>query len=226
MKLIALCLALLTAAGYADTKIKTLKTVKEGLYEAETTYPEFTGLGVIGGLASKEIAVWVKMSQAAFVKEIKDSYGAEMPEQENMYGADAKVVRADPRILSVSFTITSYTGGAHTNVAFKTFNYAAMGKARRIHLADLYKKGVKYKSRLVGLIIGKLKKMEGAMWAQNGDLRDLSAEMLDRFVIHADGLTFLVAPYEAGPYSSGPFSVKLSFADMGEGFNKAMVTGR
>jgi len=229
-KLLAIALLVLTwQVVNAQTTLRTLKNVRPSYYEAETKYPHFTGRTPLARFASRTISKWAKKTHSQFIRESK--VVLRMPSRPMLpyfYEVRPKVTYCHAsRLISVRFSCSEYTGGAHPNSWYAVFNFGLIdGKPRRLTLGDLFRKGSAYRQRISNAILQKLRRDERALYIVSGEVTSLSTPQLNSFSIGYDSLTFLLNPYEVGPYASGSFEVKLSLAELGPDFRKSLIARR
>jgi hypothetical protein len=228
-----LVLAVLTllcahSAG-AATVMKTLRDEVPGAYAVDVTYPQFTDATPLARLASRTIEGYMRADVAEFKKAARETLALpQRPPGPYSYDGGSVVTYAVPtRLLSTVLDVYKFSGGAHGNAWYVPFNFGVVdGRVKRLVLGDLFLRGSSYQRLVSDAVIARLKKTEGALWVQDGTMRSLSVEQLNRFSISPTGLTFLLNHYEAGPYASGRFEVALSITDLGPNFKRALILAR
>jgi hypothetical protein len=120
-----------------------------------------------------------------------------------------------PDIISLNFTISTYTGGAHPNSYFRTFTFDLAGQ-RVLALPDLFLPGVDVLSVIAPIA-------QQSLIAQLGDMSDAATIALgagpdplnyQNFVLTPDALVFYFPPYQVAAYAAGPQMVSLPLADL------------
>ncbi len=206
---------------------QTLKSSKQGYYKAVATYPKFSERTKVARETNGLILRWIRKEQQRFVKEARktqESLG--MPTAPYHHAIDYVVRHADTMaLISVQCEVYQYTGGAHGNSAFVVFNVGIVdGKARRVTLADFFGSDTSYSLWISDTLLSRLKQDDRATFIREGTVRTLTKDQLELFVVQEDGLLFLFNRYDVGPYSAGTFSVKLTLAELGENFNRSLIT--
>ncbi len=218
---------LLPATLFCGAQPQTLKSTRQGLYNAVATYPKFSERTGVAREANRLILRRVRKEQQRFVKDTKktlESLG--MPTAPYQQSIDYVVRYADTTaFISVQCEVTEYTGGAHGNSRFVVFNVGMVnGKARRVTLADFFSGDTAYRAQISDMLLSRFKQDDRATFVRDGSVAALTNEQLESFVVQQDGLLFLFNRYDVAPYAAGPFSIKLTFAELGEKFNKALLT--
>ena len=123
----------------------------------------------------------------------------------------------DETLVSAMSNIYIYTGGAHGNTFYRSFNlWRVDGPFREVTLADLFEPSSDYLQRLSGMILEQLREF-GASDAVDGRVTMFEEADLSVFEISPEGLTFAFAPYQVASYVEGSFFVTLAYdtiADM------------
>lgn len=128
-------------------------------------------------------------------------------------------------VRSVVFNMSFYTGGAHPNSGYKSFNFDVAQDAE-LTLADLFVNGAVPYDTLSGLVQADLK-------TQLGDMSDASMieagagnnpDNYQSWVITDEGLTFFFDPYQVAAYAAGPQQVTIPFSTL-NGLLKAEFAG-
>ena len=115
-------------------------------------------------------------------------------------------------------------GAAHPNSSYEGLVFAEIdGSPRQVWLKNFFRDNSDYRERVTKAVIEKLKNEEGASDVRSGEVKTLTNEQLDRFVVEPDGLVFLIDQYEVGPYSAGRFKIKLTFEELGPDFRMEMI---
>ncbi|MCX7799122.1 MAG: DUF3298 and DUF4163 domain-containing protein [Fimbriimonadales bacterium] len=114
--------------------------------------------------------------------------------------------------VSAYLEVDTFTGGAHPNRWFETFNYVAEGgRARPVRLQDLLMPGQRQNLLDWWLLpaLNEQKEQRGAEAVAAIDDRALGS-----FVATPTALVWLFAPYEVGPYAEGSYVVKLPLENL------------
>jgi len=130
---------------------------------------------------------------------------------ENFYEAGYEVTYADPRLVSVVFSIGTYTGGAHPNSsrASLIFDLAA---GRAPTLADLLANPERAVQEVSRRCRAEAEKEDWGLF----DDPDFPAVVKDvsSWAIEKDGIVLLFDPYAVTPYAPGPHECRLSYSDL------------
>lgn len=222
-----LALGLLLLAG-PEFAVKSVASKKAGYYEASANYLVWKPSHPLAKVANPAIENFVKSSYKKWIAGAEQAFKEDgKPTMAWDLEIDSERLRSDPRVISVIVNTYDYTGGAHPNHGSDTLNFAFVGgKPQQVKLNDLFKPGSNPGSMVSKKVIAKLMKTEGADWVQSGELKTLTPEMLNRFVIGSDGLTWLFNPYDVGPYAAGDFEIKLTWKELGPNLIRAIVLGR
>ncbi len=226
--LLAAALAVIVCqTAAAATVVKTAAAAKPGIYQVEIKYPQFPDVTPLVRFANQTLANWARGELSRFVRDSRRAQGPGKPQAPYSYNANFKVSNfSAARLVSVFFDTHAYTGGAHGNSAYVVFNFGMVeGKARRLALGDLFRPGAGYPQKISDAVIKKLKQDKRASFVADGEVKSLTPEQLERFVIEPGGLVFLIDPYEAGPYAAGQFQVKLTPDELGPDFRRSLVFG-
>lgn len=195
--LLALFGVLGTAFAAAPVQKREIKE-KRANYSLDVSYPRFGHKAIDGVLET-----WATTLARDFVALAKDA----VPEPAPWAGElTYDVVRNDAQMIVVSFTWYTYTGGAHPNATFESFNFL-LPDGLRVELGELFTpKGVQ---RISDMSVAQLKKaltgpdaMSDMDWIRRGAApmgRNFSAfELLPR-ELHIAFDAYQVAAYAAGP---------------------------
>lgn len=209
---------------------RTIRASRPGAFAAVARIPVVAGRGPLARLANRTVESWVRRSQAEFGKEAVATLKERgekppAPLEQQVSGHISFLV--PERLVSVRLDTMEYLGGAHPVSGTATFNFGLVrGQPGRLSLGDLFAPGTKYRSHVSQTVIGRLREKEGAVWVQEGTVKALTPQQLDRFVIERDGLRFHLDPYEVGPYAAGAFEVKLTISDLGPAFRRPLLERR
>lgn len=206
MKWMGLLLALLFvgSASAAGLQVQNKSiTRKDAHAEVSVAYPQ-TGNAAI----DRQLAGWAKEQADGFQGNDEDDPSSSSPWTLDI-GYD--VVRNDDAMFSVVFAIHDYTGGAHPNHAFATFNFLRPeGESLDIEQVVDGQRGLQ---RLSALAVARLKRKllpdeeSDAEWIARGAAPKWSN--FDDFVLLPNRLRILFGPYAVAPYSSGPQEIEV-----------------
>ena len=227
--LIALTAVLATASVcHAQTKLQTLKAEVPKKYEVTTTYPTFGESTLVADLAEQRLGAWAKKEHAAFIGEVQKFLADPntLPPTGASFYQEIKptVTLYHPaRLISVPMDGSQFTGGAHPLPFTNVFTFARVnGKVKQITLADMFRAGSGYQSRVNRLLLAKLKAKKASL-VVDGEIKKLTLEQLNRFVVEKDGLLFIFPSYDVASYAEGYFEIKLTPSELGPAFNRVLL---
>ncbi|GMV99359.1 MAG: hypothetical protein AMXMBFR84_04980 [Candidatus Hydrogenedentota bacterium] len=118
---------------------------------------------------------------------------------------------AGDSLISLLFSMDTYTGGAHGYGTYVTFTFQ-LGAAdvKQLSLDDLFTAGTDYRKTLETICLAKLKE-DGAGFVIDGTVSELKEEDLNLFTVSAGGITIYFPPYAVGSYAEGPREVLIPF---------------
>jgi uncharacterized protein YecT (DUF1311 family) len=196
----ALCLA--GPALAAGVAVKTQKLAKEtDAATVSVEYPE-TGNAAI----DTEIATWAKGEFDDFVRLSAEDRQPDEPQYE--LEITFEVERNDASGFAVLFTEYTFTGGAHPNSDFTTFNYM-MPDGWRVYLPEIFQ--AKALKVISGLAIAGVKKELG----EDGDDPTVAEgagpawDNFEDFILKANSLDLNFAAYQVAAYAAGPQFVSI-----------------
>ena len=179
---------------------------KAAAYAIEAVYPH-TGIATIDA----EIEAWLKPRVEAFQR---DAAPQALSTDAWTLDVDYTVARNDATMLSLLFTIIEFSGGAHPNRAFHTFNFA-LPDGRPIDLEQVLQ-GSDGLERVSTLVIADLDRRlleEGytdAPWIRRG--AEPRWWRFEHFLLLDDALEIEFAPYDVAAYVAGPQQVRLQWS--------------
>lgn len=200
------------ASAQVPVSWKTIRTDRDGLWKGRAVYPRFGGGGAVADLANKAAAKTAQDTLDEFRRAASGVRGKLqfLYEMESL----AIVSVATPQLISLYFDTTEYTGGAHGNRFYQPMNFAIVnGKAQRLKLQDLFKKGVDARQVVSDAVLPKLRDLKASA-VVDGDITELPADLAESFVITPSGLTFLFEPYAVASYAEGSFIIKIPFEEL------------
>jgi uncharacterized protein YecT (DUF1311 family) len=183
---------------------------RKGRYEISIEYPRVLTPRGPAATAFERAAHAIAFGKDA-VAEYRTMEPPHATGAENFYEAGYEVAYADPRLVSIIFSIGTFEGGAHPNSgrASLIFDLAA---ARALTLADL----VADPKRAVDEISARCRaEAEKEDWGLFDDpdfpavVGEVAAWAPDK-----DGIVILFDPYSVMPYVAGPHECRLSYAEL------------
>lgn len=227
-KLVSLLSFGLATSFMADYKTVEFKVSKAGSYESKVSYLKYSVSHPLASIINPAQLSVVTKSHLAWVKNAKDA-AKELGKPTSPWEQEISVeaARSTPRLVSLIIATYDYSGGAHPNNGVQTMNFGFVaGKPKQLSFSDFFGPGFDGRSHVSKLIIERLKQTEGADWVKEGQVTSLDTKMAERFVVNADGLTWIFNPYEVGPYVSGDFEVKLTLTQLGPKFKRSLLLAR
>jgi hypothetical protein len=209
-----LILAILALASLSSATVtwNTLAKSKPDEWNAKVRYPQFVGKSKLIAYANEAISKQAKEMLASFLKDVRElkADGIQPNVAYELEGL-AEVDLDSPTVVSVHFVEYTFTGGAHPNHLLPASSFGIVdGKPARIRASDIT-------SNLKGLsdrVLSKVKKKPGSDWVNEDEIKQLSKDQREMFVVTKKGLHFLFPPYEMGPYAAGSFEVDLSWSEI------------
>lgn len=185
--------------------------------EATSTYPFFSSnrLAAMNSFVQPDLMAeqieFVELAQQADLSgDIRHGW---------WFDSRATIEYAAPGLLSALVTVSHYTGGAHPNREYWSYNLTLLGTQHRpFDLADLFLDGSDWFSRVEQLVLRELASQE-ADWVVNGSINALDPAELEVFLLSPSGLQFILAPYLVGPWSAGTFTVSVPLKELEELFD-------
>ncbi len=194
--------ALATVASAASTGLNVQKKTieaKTANYEITAAYPQTEVKSI-----DDAIGTWVRDTVAQFKNEAA-------PDLDSATGAwtldlDYEVKRNDAAMFAVLVSEHDYTGGAHPNHGFTSFNFL-MPEGRRVELPEILD-GTRGLQRLSALATADLvKRLSGPEVGIDADgiKRGAGPEWsnFQTFVLQPDALEFIFPPYQVASYADG-----------------------
>ena len=170
-------------------------------------------LPILGGSESKfnrQLAAIVNPLVADFRKDVaelrKDEQGLRTEMPASSLDVDYAIVFATPELISLQFTIYSYTGGAHPNGQTRSFNWDPRSESE-IQLADLFTPGSAYGRIIADYCRRELARLDigDREWLARGTAFD--EENYQRWNPTRAGLRITFDPYQVAAYAQGAFEV-------------------
>ena len=170
-------------------------------------------LPILGGPGSKfnrQLAAIVNPLVADFRKDVaelrKDEQGLRTEMPASSLDVDYAIVFATPELISLQFTIYSYTGGAHPNGQTRSFNWDPRSESE-IQLADLFTPGSAYGRIIADYCRRELARLDigDREWLARGTT--FNEENYQRWNPTRAGLRITFDPYQVAAYAQGAFEV-------------------
>jgi hypothetical protein len=197
------------------------KTDKKVVNETKTlsinaTYPEFENVPAV---INSDIKSFIDNEVSNIEKLVADG----MPDSvvtSYTFQANYEIEQANTDYVSLVFTVNEYTGGAHPNQYYRTFNYD-IDTGKEMALKDLYPGNDKYLNDLKPKIKVAVHDELAARLAEAGDgsmdpdemlfedIKDLDETFFQHFTFGKDYIRFFFSPYDIAPYAAGPIIVKV-----------------
>jgi hypothetical protein len=182
----------------------------------DVTYPEFEGVPAVINSDIKNFAE----SEVANIESMKLEEIPTMSDAMYFLKIGYEIEQANTNFVSLVFSANIYTGGAHPNQYYKTFNYNVdLGKPAT--LADLYPEEKDALATLKPKIKKAVHDTLAAFFASQGDtttdpdtllfedISDLGAETFQNFTFGTAYINFYFSPYDIAPYAVGPIVAKV-----------------
>lgn len=208
------------ATKITDSRIN--ESIKAKRLDLSAEYPQLSGAANVAAFnqlvktrITNEVAQFKKQMSAISAADLKF-----LPEGTNNYldiGYDVEY--ADDDFISLVFTRSEFTGGAHPNYNFLTINYDLKNN-RELKLADLFKPGAKYIAQISTYATKNLRERKDEESGENRGLaQDIfaegalpKAENYARWNLTKKGLLFSFDPYQVASYADGAQYVVVSYA--------------
>ncbi len=202
------------------------ESVRARRLDISAEYPELSG-GANAAAFNQLVKTRVTAALADFRKQMAEMTAEDLkmlPAGANNYidiGYD--VVYADDDLVSVTFSESTFAGGAHPNTNYFTINYD-LKQGRELKLSDLFKPGARYLEAVSAYSTRDLRARTDPESKENmGLAQDIfadgakpTAENYARWNITKKGLMFTFDPYQVGPYAYGPQTVVIPYASLRE----------
>jgi hypothetical protein len=188
--------------------------VRKGRYEISIEYPQVLTPHGPTATAFERAARAIAFGKNA-VAEYREMEPPHATGAENFYDVDYTVSYLDSRLAALVFTISTFTGGAHPNMARVALVFD-LTAGRPLRLADL----LADPKPAVAEIAAQCKTQLAAQGAKDGwelfDNADVAAVVgeIDNWSVAKDGVEILFDPYVVAAYVAGPHECRLSYADL------------
>jgi hypothetical protein len=184
-------------------------------YIIEITFPSLVGVPD-SEILNQGIADLLELEMDAFKTMAQDNEewrAANMPEIGNDMYVDYIVVIDQKGLISILFTISTYTAGAAHPFSFsRTVNYN-VSEEHFIELAELFFPGTNYLELLSDLCLSRLRDSGIDPW-EEGALPIV--ENYRNWNIQDDGLLITFDVYQVAPYAAGPQRVLIPYQELRE----------
>ncbi|MEN9582391.1 MAG: Peptidoglycan-N-acetylmuramic acid deacetylase PdaC, partial [Candidatus Parcubacteria bacterium] len=198
--------------------VKTDKKIarEEERVSIDVDYPQFANV-------PPAINSDIKKFAESEIENIDSLKLAEIPTSSNatyFLKINYEIEQSNTDYLSLVFTVNLYTGGAHPNEYFKTFNYDVRTGAP-ILLAGLYPENATVLEILKPKIAKAVRDSLVDTLRINGDntsnpdellfepIASLDPELFENFTFGSEYITFYFSPYDIAPYAAGPIVAKI-----------------
>lgn len=165
----------------------------------------------------RDIHAYVERELRDYEQEVELPDDEEKPSNYAMWDCTGfyTLERPNPDVVSLTFNIYLYSGGAHGNLVISSRNYD-LKSGRRLYLSDLFSRPEKALEIMADLSPEKLRQNMGD---------DADSEMIhdgttpeprnfENLTLTPGGLFIEFQPYQVGPWSVGPQRVELSLAEL------------
>jgi uncharacterized protein YecT (DUF1311 family) len=183
---------------------------RKGRYEISIEYPlMLTPHGPAS--AAFERAARAIVFGKDVVKEYRDMERPMTAGLANFYEGRYEVTYADPRLVSVVFSIGTFTGGAHPNSGRSSLMFD-LAAGHPLALADLVANPDAAIEEISRRCRAEAEKEDWGLF----DDPDFPAVVKDvsSWAVEKDGIMILLDPYAVAPYAAGPHECRLSYADL------------
>ncbi|MBV9587549.1 MAG: DUF4163 domain-containing protein [Alphaproteobacteria bacterium] len=202
------------AAGAARIVPALFHEARKGRYEISIEYPQVLTPRGAAATAFEQAARAIAFGKNA-VKEYREMERPMAAGAENYYDVTYEVTYLDPRLVSLVFTMDTYSGGAHPNStrAALLFDW---DKARALSLADILMDPKTAVPEIAATCRSQLEaqaKEEGWELFDNADVGAVVGEAAN-WAADKDGILILFNPYSVAAYVVGPRECRLTYADM------------
>lgn len=159
------------------------------------------------------IGDFVQALQAGFIQNYNDQPLSDLVSFPWEMVVDYEAFQYSDTIQSYNFTIYEYTGGAHGNTAFRTFNFN-LNEEREITLDDLLDDaGLETVEPIARQQLqDRLGEMLDADWLEEGTAPN--PQNYQHFVLTPEAIVFYFPPYQVAPYAAGTQSVAVPLSDL------------
>lgn len=199
-------------AVYPNVRNVHIQSGGDGSPGVSLYYPAF-GVDAVDA----DLRAWAEGVARSYEEEVRGSIGpdGEKPGSYGMWDLTGifSLERPSPAIVSVTFNVYSYSGGAHGNLVITCRNYD-LASGRLLEFADLFGNPEKALELMAAWSRESLTKSLGDE-ADEDMIRDGTAPDLRNFgelSLMPDGIGIQFQPYQVGPWSAGPQQVDMPLA--------------
>jgi hypothetical protein len=205
------------SAGLAPLKKNDVKISREEeRVSIDVFYPQYENVPAIINSEIKNFA-------EAEIENIDSLKLAEIPTSSDatyFLKINYETEQANTDYLSLVFTINIYTGGAHPNEYFRTFNYN-IRDGSKVELKDIFPESTDAILDLKPQIAQSVRKVLTETLKVNGDISsdpdellfepiaDLGDEVFQNFTFSSSDVIFYFSPYDIAPYVAGPIVARV-----------------
>lgn len=213
--------------SFTSTKITT-REIKEAIKLKKATltgeYPELSGNANAAGFNTLAKAEVTK-ALAGFRKDMASLTAADVKQMPagmgNYIDVGYMIEYADEDLISVNFTESVFTGGAHPNSGTTTLTYD-LKAGRTLKLADLFKPGTKY---LAAIATYATRDLKGRKDPESGDNLGIAQDIWEdgakatmenyrNWNITKKGLLITFPAYQVAAYAYGPQTVIVPYSTL------------
>ncbi len=189
-------------------------------FEIAVDYPVLSGANPANQTKFNQLAKMRAMSSSTgFRKSMMSQTAADLKNfpsgMTNTLGVGYNVEWATENVVSISFLVSEFTGGAHGNYYTDTLNFD-LKTGKEIKMSDLFQPGSKYLKKLSDYSIADLKTRLGEMsddeWIKTG--AGEKAENFGSWNLTKKGLMINFDPYQVAAYAAGPQTVIIPYAEL------------
>lgn len=220
---LTLIIMLFTLSLFAfDVEMKEIKDIKDKDWIINVTYPSLKGdskpVKTINESIEKEIKAGVEefKEECYFDDEFRPSFPFEFESLK-----DSGITLNTDNIFSAVVHVMTYTGGAHPNCGFYTFNYIVEDDAvKRLSLTTLFGNDLEKVKNLLLPLINKERKLRTEM---DLVLEKLEDDMLVDFSMDPFGVNFIFPQYCIGAYAEGEYIISVPWENLNPYIRNATI---
>lgn len=182
----------------------------------DATHPELTGsndprVETFNKEMRDYIAKEIKGFKDEFKVDDKDARPTDSETSENTLDIHYEVAHADKDLISITYTGSSYTGGAHGNSASVTFNYD-LSHGRMLALSDLFMPNSKYLGTIADYCIKAIerRKISDPDWIRKG--AEAKEDNYGSWNILPQGLSITFDAYQVAAYAAGAQEIVVPYS--------------
>jgi uncharacterized protein YecT (DUF1311 family) len=204
----AFCMSVAATGVAAPLKLvkQEIKETKRA-YEIKLAYPR-TGHPAI----DRTLEAWTRELATSFAKDASEAKDNMTWDEELTY----EVPRNDGQVLSLVFTLSNFTGGAHPNSTFRTFHFL-LPDGDNAEIAEIFSlRGIR---RISDISIARLRRdlagpegMSDTDWIAKGAAPN--ARNFANFVLTPRELTLHFDSYQVAAYAAGPQEVRIPLSQL------------